>query len=75
MSQLYHVYLRKIGATATASAVTTLDNITSFGSLTLALSVDTAVNTAQHQMYLVAAGSGFPYNVRGTMTIQYTQIR
>jgi hypothetical protein len=75
MSQLYHVYLRKIGATATASAVTTLDNITSFGSLTLALSVDTAVNTAQHQMYLVATGSGFPYNVRGTMTIQYTQIR
>jgi hypothetical protein len=75
MSKLFHVFLRKIGATAGASAVTTLDTITSFGSLTLALNVDTTTNTAQHRMNLTAGGSGFPYNVRSTMTIQYTQIR
>ena len=75
MSKLCHVFFKKVGATASASAVTTLDTINTFPSLTLALTIDTATNTAQHRISLAAGGSGFPYNLQGTITIQYTQIR
>lgn len=74
-STLHHVFLKKVGAVATASAVTTLNTINSFPSLTLTLSIDTATNTAQHRFVMTAGGSGFPYQVQATMSIQYTQIR
>lgn len=75
MSKLCHVFFKKVGATATASTVTTIDNISTFPSLTLALTIDTATNTAQHRISLTAGGTGFPYNLQGTITIQYTQLR
>ena len=74
-TSLHHVFLKKVGATATASAVTTINTINSFPSLTLTFSVDTATNTAQHRMIMTAGGTGFPYSVQATMSIQYTQIR
>jgi hypothetical protein len=75
MTKLCNVFFRKVGASASASAITTIDNITSFGSLTLTPTIDTTTNTAQHRINLTSGGSGFPYNLRSTMTIQYTQIR
>jgi len=74
-SSLHHVFLRKVGATASASAVTTINTINSFPSLTLTFSVDTTTNTAQHRMIMTAGGTGFPYSLQATMSIQYTQIR
>jgi len=74
-SSLHHVFLRKVGGTASASAVSTINTINSFPSLTLTFSVDTTTNTAQHRMIMTAGGSGFPYSVQATMSIQYTQIR
>jgi hypothetical protein len=74
-TSLHHVFLKKVGATATASAVTTINTINSFPSLTLTFSVDTTTNTAQHRMIMTAGGTGFPYSVQATMSIQYTQIR
>ena len=75
MTKLCHVFFKKVGATATASAVTTMDSISSFPLLTLALTIDTATNTAQHRLLLTAGGLGFPYDLQATATIQYTQIR
>jgi hypothetical protein len=75
MTKLCHVFFKKVGATATASAVTTIDSISSFPLLTLALTIDTATNTAQHRLLLTAGGLGFPYDLQATATIQYTQIR
>ena len=75
MSKLCHVFLKKVGATASASAVTTLDTINTFPSLTLTLTIDTTTNTAQHRISLTTGGTGFPYDLQGTITIQYTQIR
>jgi hypothetical protein len=75
MTKLCHVFLKKVGATATASAVTTMDSISSFGTLTLTLTIDTATNTAQHRLALTAGGTGFPYTLQATATIQYTQLR
>ena len=74
-SSLNHVFLKKAGATATASAVTVLNTINSFTGLTLTLTVDTATNTAQHRLNMTAGGTGFPYGLQATATIQYTQLR
>jgi hypothetical protein len=74
-TSLNHVFLKKVGATATASAVTVLNTINSFTALTLKLTVDSATNTAQHRFKMTAGGTGFPYDLQASMSIQYTQIR
>lgn len=74
-SSLNHVFMKKAGATATASAVTVLNTINSFTGLTLTLTVDTSTNTAQHRLNMTAGGTGFPYGLQATATIQYTQLR
>lgn len=68
-------YLEKVGVTsASTPVIVSSDN--SGSALTLAFSIDTATNTAQHRFKVTAGGAGFPYTfVRVVLTINYNQIR
>lgn len=69
-------YLQKLGGVTAASTPVVISSDNSLTTLTLALSIDTATNTAQHRFLVTAGGLGFPFGgVRVNLTLNYNQIR
>ena len=69
-------YLDKTGGVTLASTPVVLSSDNSGTALTLAFSIDTATNTAQHRFKVTSGGAGFPHAaVRVVLSVNYNQIR
>ena len=69
-------YLDKTGGVTLASTPVIVSSDDSGTALTLAFSIDTATNTAQHRFKVTSGGAGFPHaTVRVVLTVNYNQIR
>jgi len=69
-------YLDKTGGVTLASTPVVLSADDSGTALTLAFSIDTATNTAQHRFKVTSGGAGFPHAaVRVVLSVNYNQIR
>ena len=69
------VYLDKLGGVTSASAPVVISSDDSGGTVTLAFTIDTATDTAQHRFKITSGGSGFPQDINCNLTLYYTQIR
>lgn len=69
-------YLEKLGGITAASAPVIISNANSGTLLTLAFTIDTATNTAEHRFKVTSGGAGFPYtDVNVLLRLNYTQVR
>jgi hypothetical protein len=69
-------YMEKIGGITAASTPAIFAGDNSGTLLTLAFTIDTATNTAEHRFKVTSGGSGFPYaGVNVLLRLNYTQIR
>lgn len=70
---LHHFALRKIGGSAFASAITTLNTIGSIGAYTFVLSIDTTTDTDEHRIKITTTGGTYPEAFFFIGSIQYQQ--
>jgi len=68
--------MEKIGGITAASTPAIFAGDNSGTLLTLAFTIDTATNTAEHRFKVTSGGSGFPYaGVNVLLRLNYTQVR
>jgi hypothetical protein len=71
---VFNVYIDKLAGVASASAITVLNSINTFASLTFAININPALGL--HRFNLVSGGGGFPYtSIQAACSLNYIQFR
>jgi hypothetical protein len=74
-SAIFNVYLEKLAGVTTASAITIINSINTFATITFTLNVSTAV-AGQHRFNVISGGTGFPVaSVQASCSLNYQQFR
>lgn len=71
---VFNVFIDKLAGVASASAITVLNSINTFASLTFAININPALGL--HRFNLVSGGGGFPYtSIQAACSLNYIQFR
>ena len=74
-SAVFNVYIDKLAGITSASAITILNSINTFASLTFTININTAV-AGEHRFNLISGGGGFPYtSIQASCSLNYQQFR
>ena len=74
-SAVFNVYIDKLTGVTSASAITILNSINTFASLTFTININTAV-AGEHRFNLISGGGGFPYtSIQASCSLNYQQFR
>jgi hypothetical protein len=72
---LFNVYIEKLAGVTYASAITVINSINTFATITFTLNVSTAV-AGQHRFNVISGGTGFPVaGVQASCSLNYQQFR
>jgi hypothetical protein len=72
---VYMVNLWKTGGLSQASSPILIAEDNQFGAITFTPTIDTATDTTQHRIDITVTGTGFSYDLKTTIALQYTAVR